>query len=157
MSRTTLYDDSGSANTQLTPPAFLGRVVRRRLGQLGWTQSDLTREMQRINHTGRHICRQTIHTYAAGKSVPQSVMLKILADALQIEMFDLLPTDLIRHPASRSQVSPMQVGETMAAAVGAKETLAMSAESGMVRLQVNQLVSPQQAFQIMGMLMPKAA
>lgn len=119
-------------NTKPIDRQDFGRRLQRLLldrKPMPWSQADLAR--------AAGMGRDAISTYIRGKSLPEPHSLKKIADALGVDIADLMP-DL---PASASE-----------AEIPALSIRQLAGQPNKVWLQVNQAVTLDQAAQIMSIL-----
>lgn len=107
MTRTTRFHVDELPETSLQPKHLTKQQFGRRLYQLmlarGWNQSELARQAG--------LPRDSISTYIRGVALPTPKSLKALADALDMQMTDILPNVAEMavdedHPSIEIKVSP---------------------------------------------------
>lgn len=116
--------------------SLFAQNLRRLMVEKGWNQSELARRASDHLPRKRTMSRDLVSKYCNGVSVPNSIYLKALADALGVEPGVLVPalaTENPRFPAFAMQVMP----------------------DGNYFLQINQKVPPNLALDIIKLLRTK--
>ncbi len=107
MTRSTRFHVDDLPETALAPKHLTKQQFGRRLYQImlarGWNQSELARQA--------NLPRDSISTYVRGVALPTPKSLKALADALDMQMTDVLPNAIEAavdedHPSFEMKVSP---------------------------------------------------
>ena len=83
--------------------AEFGRRLQHRIAELGWNQSELGRRAEAYLPDGEMFGRDNVSGYIRGLSLPGPVKLRALAQALDCEIADLIPSSGVpsvdnRHP-----------------------------------------------------------
>lgn len=110
-----------------------GQRLRKAIAEKGWSQSDAAR--------ASGLGRDAISTYIKGRSFPSDESATKLARGLGIPLNQLLPNTQLKH-MERETAPALEIKQS-------------AASPGKMWVQVNQLVDPDQAFEIMQILQRK--
>lgn len=111
------HDPSDGRGAPATPDSLskqeFGRRLQAALNARNWSQSDLSREAERI--TGKRMGRDAVSTYVNGRNFPTPASLNQLCKTLNMTREELLPTALIfatqdEHPAFEMRAAAGQPG-----------------------------------------------